>query len=206
MVGNRAFGDRIEAFADPAMLRAAYACLLLSPQVPMLFMGEEFAASAPFMFFCDFGAELAAAVAQGRRREFKRFAAFADDAATLRIPDPNAESTFTACKLNWDERELPRHRDRLALIRRLLVLRHRHLDAHLAQFTGAGRHWVMQGLVRWQWRLPTGDAWVLQANFSPQAIDAEMPPQPLYAECVNAGRMGPGGVAAGWVSGSGTAA
>ena len=75
---------------------AAYACLLLTPLVPMLFMGEEFAASTPFLYFCDFGPELAAAVAAGRRREFQRFAAFTDEAAIARIPDPNAAATFEA--------------------------------------------------------------------------------------------------------------
>ena len=65
MVGNRAFGDRIQAFADPRLISAAYACLLLSPQIPMLFMGEEFAASTPFLFFCDFGPELALSVSNG---------------------------------------------------------------------------------------------------------------------------------------------
>ena len=55
MIGNRAFGGRIDSFADARFLVAAYACLLLSPLVPMLFMGEEFAASTPFLYFCDFG-------------------------------------------------------------------------------------------------------------------------------------------------------
>ncbi len=104
MVGNRAFGDRIQSFSDERLLDAAYACLLLTPQVPMLFMGEEFAASTPFLFFCDFGPELARAVAQGRRREFKRFAAFADDAAAAAIPDPGSPQTFEASKLRWEER------------------------------------------------------------------------------------------------------
>jgi maltooligosyltrehalose trehalohydrolase len=206
MVGNRAFGERIEAFANPAMLAAAYACLLLSPQVPMLFMGEEFAASAPFLFFCDFGPEFAAAVAQGRRREFKRFAAFADDAALSRIADPNATATFTACKLDWDERERPRHRDRLALIRRLLELRHRHLHPHVAKFQGAGRYSVERGLLRLQWQLPTGDAWVLKVNFSAQSINTEVPSQPVYAAGVIGGgaaghradRIESGGVVVGY--------
>ena len=193
MVGNRAFGDRIQAFANPALLRAAYACLLLSPQVPMLFMGEEFAASTPFMFFCDFGPELAAAVSQGRRREFKRFAAFADDAAVARIPDPNAVTTFTACQLVWNERLQPVHRDWLALTRRLLELRRRHLAPHVAEFKGAGCYWVQQGLLRVQWQLPAGDVWSLQANFSAQAIYAEVPPQSVYAAGISAGSGTPAG-------------
>jgi maltooligosyltrehalose trehalohydrolase len=117
MIGNRAFGGRIDSFADARFLAAAYACLLLTPLVPMLFMGEEFAASTPFLYFCDFGPELAAAVAAGRRREFQRFAAFTDEAAIARIPDPNAAATFQASKLRWTERSQSPHRDRLALVR-----------------------------------------------------------------------------------------
>ena len=88
MIGNRAFGERIDGFADARFLVAAYACLLLTPLVPMLFMGEEFAASTPFLYFCDFGPELAAAVAAGRRREFQRFAAFTDDGRDRTHPRP----------------------------------------------------------------------------------------------------------------------
>ncbi|MDH5265284.1 MAG: malto-oligosyltrehalose trehalohydrolase, partial [Betaproteobacteria bacterium] len=95
-VGNRAFGERVHALADPALERAALACLLLSPQIPMLFMGEEWAASTPFLYFCDFGPELARAVADGRRGEFARFAAFAGEAARASIPDPGALQTWSA--------------------------------------------------------------------------------------------------------------
>ncbi len=146
MIGNRAFGNRIQTFADVRLLPAAYACLLLTPQVPMLFMGEEFSASTPFMFFCDFGADLALSVSQGRRREFKRFAAFADDAAAARIPDPNALTTFDASKLRWNERELPAHRARLELVRELLMLRRRHLAAHLPNLVGGGRFEAPRGV------------------------------------------------------------
>ena len=72
------------------------ALLLLAPQVPLLFMGEEWGAAEPFLFFCDFHDELAAAVRDGRRREFARFPEFADEAARARIPDPNAAATFAA--------------------------------------------------------------------------------------------------------------
>jgi maltooligosyltrehalose trehalohydrolase len=210
MVGNRAFGDRIQKFANPALLPAAYACLLLSPQVPMLFMGEEFAASTPFLFFCEFGAELAVAVTQGRRREFKRFAAFADDAAVARIPDPNGEATFTACKLRWEERDQPGHRDRLALIGRLLELRRRHIAPHAAHFSRAGRYRVKDGLLYFSWQRPSGDEWSLQANFTSRAINAEVPERPLYAAGVSArpgipaggtqARIEPGGVIAAWTA------
>jgi maltooligosyltrehalose trehalohydrolase len=210
MVGNRAFGERIEQLADPIMLAAAYACLLLSPQAPMLFMGEEFAASAPFLFFCDFGAELGAAVAQGRGREFKRFAAFADDAALARIPDPNAEATFRACKLDWAERGRPRHRERLALIHRLLEVRHRILSPRLEEFRHGGEWWVERGLLRVRWQLPEGDEWLLLANFSAQSMQVQVPFQPAYAAGLQGGGgsaptrdvIGAGGVVAGWMAAS----
>jgi maltooligosyltrehalose trehalohydrolase len=211
MVGNRAFGERIEACAKPALLEAAYACLLLSPQVPMLFMGEEFAASAPFLFFCDFGAELAEAVAQGRRREFKRFAAFADDAAVARIADPNEAATFTACKLDWDERERPRHRERLGLIRRLLEVRRRHLNPQAAKFQEAGRYRIDRGLLCVQWPLAAGETWMLQVNFSEQATHGAVPPRPVYAAGVDddgsaiprhQARFEPGAVLAAWTAAS----
>ena len=104
-VGNRAFGERLAGIADPAALRAVTACVLLAPASPMLFMGEEFAASSPFLYFCDFDGELAQAVARGRREEFARFSRFADPAARARIPDPNATQTFERSKLDWRERE-----------------------------------------------------------------------------------------------------
>jgi maltooligosyltrehalose trehalohydrolase len=171
----------------------------------MLFMGEDFAASTPCLFFCDFGAELAAAVTQGRRREFKRFAVFADDAAAARIPDPNAEATFAACKLRWEEREQPGHRDRLALIRRLLELRLRHVTPHAAQFSRAGRYWVRDGLLYLGWQRHSGAVWSLQANFTTRAIHADVPEQHLYAAGVSAAaglhaRIEPGGVIAAWTA------
>jgi len=152
-VGNRAFGERIHALGDPALVRAAFACVLLSPHVPMLFMGDEFAASSPFLYFCDFGPELATAVAEGRRAEFGGFAAFADEAARARIPDPNAEETFAASKLRWRERGTRPHFARLCEVQQLLDLRHRLLVPHLAGARRAGSHRCENGVVQVQWEL-----------------------------------------------------
>lgn len=93
-VGNRAFGERLADLADPAALRAAIVLQLLAPQIPLLFMGEEWGARSPFLFFTDFHDELADAVREGRRREFAASAAFADPMRRERIPDPNDERTF----------------------------------------------------------------------------------------------------------------
>lgn len=96
-IGNRALGDRIAqqaaaAGGDGALaaLAALTACVLLAPAPPMLFMGEEYAATTPFLYFCDFQGDLAQAVTQGRQAEFARFVRFADPASRSLIPDPNA--------------------------------------------------------------------------------------------------------------------
>ena len=108
---------------------------LLAPQPPLLFMGEEFAASQPFLFFCDFGPELAQAVTEGRRREFSRFARFADPAVRESIPDPNAAASFEACVLDWSAIERVPHRATLELHRQLLTLRRQSIVPRL---TGMG--------------------------------------------------------------------
>jgi malto-oligosyltrehalose trehalohydrolase len=102
-VGNRAFGDRLTHTVAPEAVRAIAATYLLCPQIPMLFMGEEWAASQPFPFFCDFGPELADAVRTGRRNEFAKFPEFQDPAQRERIPDPTADATFESAKLDWEE-------------------------------------------------------------------------------------------------------
>ena len=178
-VGNRAFGDRIHALAaEPAWLRAAYAGLLLSPHVPMLFMGEEYAASTPFLYFCDFGPELAAAVSQGRRAEFGRFAAFADEAARARIPDPNDEATFRASTLRWEERDQSPHREWLALMQELLALRRQWIVPHLAGQRGAGRFWREGAALRVEWPLGGAAAPCLHllAHFGREPLQGAAPP------------------------------
>ena len=130
-VGNRAFGERIGMIANPRALAALAACILLAPSPPMLFMGEEFGASTPFLFFCDFEPELGMAVTKGRREEFARFDRFRDPEARHAIPDPNAAESFTRSKLRWEEIVLPGHREHLAYYRKLLALRREHVVPHL---------------------------------------------------------------------------
>ena len=150
--GNRALGERLAALADPELLRALTACLLLSPQVPLLFMGEEFAATTPFLFFCDFGPELAQAVTRGRREEFARFARFGD--ATV-VPDPNAGATFEASKLDWRDAATGVGRAWLAFYRECLMRRHRHVVPLLDGIRHGGTFDVDGALLRITW---TGDS------------------------------------------------
>ena len=170
-VGNRAFGDRLTAIAEPAGMRAIAAAYLLLPQVPMLFMGEEWAAAQPFPFFCDFSGELAAAVRAGRRAEFARFPAFRDPAMRERIPDPNADATFASAKLAWGDIERQPHAAWLDWYRRVLDTRRREIVPRLAAIR-AGGHWRVLGAgaveVRWPCSEAAGEL-VLTANLSARA-------------------------------------
>lgn len=120
-VGNRAFGDRLNHNVDLGRYAVASALLLLSPETPLLFMGQEFAASSPFLFFTDHKPELGRLVTKGRREEFKAFSAFSDPVARKRIPDPQAGSTFRRSKLELAERD--RHSGVYRLYHELMSLR-----------------------------------------------------------------------------------
>lgn len=122
-VGNRAFGQRLSDYTTPAAYRALSMLLCLSPYTPMIFMGQEWAASTPFLFFTDHHAELGRLITEGRRREFSAFTDFRDPATRAKIPDPQAEDTFQASKLNWDELPGPQHAQMLTLYRECLRLR-----------------------------------------------------------------------------------
>lgn len=122
-VGNRAFGERLQHHLDLERYRVASAVLLLLPSTPLLFMGQEFVASTPFLFFTDHSAELGRRVAQGRRQEFAAYAAFADPAAAACLPDPQARETFRRSKLPLDELDRSPGQEMQCLYRELLWLR-----------------------------------------------------------------------------------
>ncbi len=122
-IGNRALGDRLHHTIDEGSWRAAVVILLVAPMTPLLFMGQEWAASTPFLFFTDFEPQLGCQIVEGRRREFLDFPEFATPGAAAQIPNPQADHTFDASKLRWDDLGLPRHATSLALHRALLALR-----------------------------------------------------------------------------------
>jgi maltooligosyltrehalose trehalohydrolase len=105
-VGNRAFGERLHHEIDADRYRAASALLLFLPYTPLLFMGQEFAASSAFMYFTDHTPDLGKLVTEGRREEFKGFPAFANPALRASIPDPQSPETFLRSRLDLSEREL----------------------------------------------------------------------------------------------------
>ncbi|MBI4863728.1 MAG: malto-oligosyltrehalose trehalohydrolase [Candidatus Riflebacteria bacterium] len=125
-VGNRALGERIHHEIPLEAWRSAVCLLLTGPSTPLLFMGQEWAASSPFLYFTDHGPELGKAVTAGRRREFESFESFSDPLARERIPDPQANATFERSKLRWSERSGPPHAAVLRLHRDLLRLRQQH--------------------------------------------------------------------------------
>lgn len=178
-IGNRALGERLAQLAPPEAVQAAQALLLLSPHVPMLFMGEEWGSRTPFMFFCDFHGELGQAVREGRRKEFAAF--FAD---LTEVPDPLAETTFTGSKLAWDECGKGEHVAWLEHTRRLLSLRAAELMPRLA--AGESRAEAAEPLgrhgVRAVWRLGDGSRLTLLANLGPAALPLDAKPEgrPLH--------------------------
>lgn len=122
-VGNRPCGDRLHHQIDLATWRAISTLLLSCPGTPLLFMGQEWAASSPFRFFTDHHTALGRLVTEGRRKEFRHFSAFSDPQKRENIPDPQAESTFTSSRLVWEECERSPHRETLTLYKELLRLR-----------------------------------------------------------------------------------
>jgi 1,4-alpha-glucan branching enzyme len=176
-VGNRPFGDRLTTIATPDAVRAVAAVYLLLPQVPMLFMGEEWGAAQPFPFFCDFGPELAAAVREGRRAEFTRFPDFQDPAKRELIPDPTAEETFALAKLAWDDVMRAPHAGWLDWYSRLLATRHAEIVPLLAEIRSGGRYDVIgDGAVVVRWSIgEEGRQLMLATNLSPVPVGG-LPP------------------------------
>jgi maltooligosyltrehalose trehalohydrolase len=164
-VGNRALGERLTILVPIERLRAAMGLLLLSPQIPMLFMGEEVGSETPFLFFTDFHDELADAVREGRRKEFAKFAAFADPQAREAIPDPNALSTFEASRPRPGPDAGP-WRD---LITHILRLRREHLAPHLDTTLSLGAQAIGPKAAQARWRVGA-KTFVLAVNLGDRPV------------------------------------
>jgi maltooligosyltrehalose trehalohydrolase len=176
-VGNRAFGDRITQIVPPQKVKLAMEILLLAPQVPLVFMGEEFAAATPFLFFCDFHGDLAAAVTNGRRSEFARFAKFNSPDMRESIPDPNDENTYKKSKLDWESISGRVHEDSLRLYRELLALRQNKIVPHLGGST-ATRCNMNSGAKRWisvDWIFNDRATLQLRANLGDEPLTISLP-------------------------------
>ena len=122
-IGNRAFGERLCSIADHNKLKVLTALFLLAPAIPMLFMGEEWAANTPFLYFCNLGPDLAPLVTAGRRKEFENFSIFREEEQRESIPDPCAIYTYEASILNWQEKHEAEHKEWLSFYEQLIHLR-----------------------------------------------------------------------------------
>ena len=178
-IGNRAFGERITSLADPRKVKAALAVLLLSPSTPLLFMGEEFAAPGPFLFFCDLEPDLATKVREGRRREFERFNHFHSPDARVRISDPLSEETFVRSKLDWSLLESPEHIGWLHFYRELLDCRRREILPLIKEILpGKSTFEILAAkAVLVVWPLQGGGELALIANFDSARLDLSKVPR-----------------------------
>lgn len=207
-IGNRALGERLSRLAEPDALDAATLMLLLSPAIPLLFMGDEWGSTQPFLFFTDHRDALADAVREGRRREFADFSAFEDPAQRERIPDPNALTTYEASRLDDDEASAPEHRRHQARFRHWLALRHEHLVPWLKGSCAIGARVLGDKAVEGRWSLGNGHTLTIAINLSPQPVSVVWQEAPLVCsrdgvdEHIAEGRL-PARTSAVWLQPSG---
>ncbi|MCW8307009.1 malto-oligosyltrehalose trehalohydrolase [Acidiphilium sp. PA] len=169
-IGNRAFGERLTTLANPAALRAAVLLLLLSPQIPLIFMGEEYGDTTPFLYFTDHNAPgLAEAVRKGRRQEFAKFEAFSSKEAQQRIPDPNDAATFAASVPAFNSADAPAAAWR-AFYRILLRLRHTKIVPGIPNARAERAIALGRSGVRAVWTLGDGATLTIAANFGDRAV------------------------------------
>lgn len=172
-IGNRAQGNRLITLAGERKTRAMLAALLLSPHIPLLFMGEEYGETHPFLFFTDFEGDLAQAVREGRAREFEGHSGYGNES----VPDPNAVATFENSKLDWQKPASPDGADSLALTRTLLQLRREYVVPLLTPAQGNVGKIVqaLDGVLAVTWTFPKG---ILSLTLNLGETTQPLPDQP----------------------------
>jgi len=174
-IGNRAWGERISSLCSREALRAATAILLLSPLPPLLFMGQEWACTQPFMYFVDFSEKLGEQVNQGRLQEFTQFPEYNDVESMLEIPLPNSVHAYLASKPAWDDLDREPHRQWLDYHRELLAIRSRHISPRIKGLTvgQAGYRLLSDRALTVQWQLNDGSTLILAANLGSEAVKVD---------------------------------
>ncbi len=178
-IGNRAQGERLIELAGADRTRALLATLLLSPHVPLLFMGEEYGESHPFLFFTDFHGDLAKAVREGRAKEFQGHAGFEGET----VADPNAKKTFEMSRLDWQKPDSDEGKRWLDLTRQLLALRREHIVPLLANAGGNSGRVVetAEGWVVVSWTFPRGTLSIALNIGETTRPLADLPGETLFA-------------------------
>jgi maltooligosyltrehalose trehalohydrolase len=176
-IGNRAVGDRLTASVDARAVRAARAFLLLSPFIPLLFMGDDWATRTPFQFFTDHrNDDLAEMVRVGRRSEFGAF--FGDEAENI-VPDPNHIDTFQASCLDFSEALQPGFREERALTKHLLALRRDHIAPRITDAHSTGAAVLAPAAVLGGWSLDDGAILRIAMNLGTEPACLERADLPL---------------------------
>ena len=192
-VGNHPFGTRIAARAEEAALHAAIAIVLLSPQIPLLFMGEEWASKRPFAFFCDFEPGLRDAVREGRRRGILSFPRISGRGGARADPRPDrASSTFEMSRLDWSEPGQEPHSGWLGPIPptasrsglREIVPRLAGMPPYAGSYQVLGPK-----AVRVEWRLGDGSRLRLLANFGDSPASRNRPKENWFIRLPSRGRL-----------------
>ncbi|HEV8441047.1 MAG TPA: malto-oligosyltrehalose trehalohydrolase [Methylomirabilota bacterium] len=193
-IGNRAFGERITALATAEAVRAGTAVLLLAPPIPLLFMGEEWGAAEPFLFFSDLGPDLGSRVAEGRREEFARFPEFADPAVRRRLPDPQAAETRDRSVLDWSALGRAPHQEWLAFHRGLLQIREKEITPLLADAAAPGATFraLADTALEVAWTFPGERVLRLVANLGARAVTHPGPRLDWGRRLYGLGLPGPG--------------
>ena len=176
-VANSMRGKRVRETTSPGRYRAMTALLLLLPQMPMLFMGEEFGASAPFLYFADHRPELARLVKNGRDEFLAQFPSLDTPEGRAQLADPADPETFTRCKLDWLEHAA--HRADLALHRDLLRLRREDPVLAVRERGALDGAVITDDAFAIRWSVPAGDR-LLIVNFG-RRLHADPWPEPLVA-------------------------
>jgi maltooligosyltrehalose trehalohydrolase len=166
-IGNRAFGERLTTMADPAALEAAIALVLLCPQIPLIFMGEETGSQSPFLFFTDHNDQLAKAVREGRRREFAGFSQFNDMRLLKKIPDPNDSTTFVRSTPFADNVLCSQRQD---LYHALLAIRRTEIVPRLAGARAIDAEAIGPAAVMASWRMSDGAKLTIYCNLGRDEI------------------------------------
>jgi maltooligosyltrehalose trehalohydrolase len=168
-IGNRALGERLTSLTSAAALEAAIVLLMLCPQIPLLFMGEETASTTPFLFFTDHRAELADAVREGRRQEFAGFAEFADPEKREHIPDPNVAQTYAASVPQ------PGSNERFGFYQRMIALRTKEIIPRLPGTKSLGAEPIGPKAVSARWQLGDGSRLTIVMNLDTRAVSFPVP-------------------------------
>jgi 1,4-alpha-glucan branching enzyme len=172
-VGNRAMGDRLQAILDPAVYRALIEILVLSPQIPLFFQGDDHLATRPFRFFADYEGEIRAAIWKHRIVEAENFGGLRDGIGPAYLPDPCAPESFSDCKLDWREAEGPKAKEWRRFLSTLFAVRMREIVPLLGPDCRGGH--VVEApeqclYVDW----PCGDRVLkLRANLSSRSVPLE---------------------------------